>query len=110
MVDLPNQGKMIVPVEWTIQTQKSTMTAAGYTLSTTIGIRPFTASSTFSWNVTKAEADVMLDQFELTNFNGVYDYNDLTRGPIKVRLAGDASYQETRGSIKGVLTATVYRV
>lgn len=110
MVDLPNQGKMIVPVEWSGTTQKTTMMAAGYQLSTTIGIRPYTQSSTLAWNVTKAEADAMLDTFEATNFNGVFDYTDLTRGAMKVRLAGDYSYQETRGSIKGILTATVYRV
>jgi len=58
----------------------------------------------------KADALALLEALEATNFNGVFDYTCLLRGPIRVRLTGEYSYDEVRGAQYATVTAGVERV
>lgn len=93
---LPNQGSVIVPVNWTGKTQKTTMQAAGYQLSGTVGLRPYSQSTTLVWMLDPATADTMFAAFAATNWNGVYQYTCNVLGTINVRLNGSYGYQERR--------------
>lgn len=110
MTALPNQGDLNVPIEWQGSTQKTTMSAAGYELSGTIGIRPWKEMATLEWRLPAASAHAMMEQFRLQNFNSVYDYNCSTRGPIKIKLDGSYSMSEEYGTLYTVVTLGVMRV
>jgi hypothetical protein len=95
MVALPNQGNLTVPIQWTTETQKTEMLAAGYRSTVTQGWRAWSDTATLVWNnLTNAEAKALLDQFRATNFNGIFDYTCNVNGPIKVQLTGGASFTE----------------
>lgn len=91
---LPNQSDLMLPLQWQGQTQKTTMQAAGYQLSGTIGLRPYQRTTTFTWLVDPTTANALLGEFESGNFNGVYTYECAIRGTIKIRLTGNYSVQE----------------
>lgn len=110
MAIIPNRGLMVQPIEWSGTTDKTVMKAAAYELSGTIGWRPFTETATFTWILTRSQANTMLNAFAATNFNGVYDYPCLVRGNIRVRLTGDYSLEETNEFEKVRVTAGVRRV
>ncbi|WP_156416480.1 MULTISPECIES: hypothetical protein [unclassified Sphingopyxis] len=110
MTALPQQSKMSVPIDWQGTTQKSNMSAAGYDLSVTIGWRPYSETATLRWTLPKADALALIETFQATNFNGVYDYTCLFRGAIKIRLTGEYSYNEVRGTQKATVTAGVKRI
>jgi hypothetical protein len=94
MAVLPNQGGLVVPINWQGTTAKTTMQNGSFEMSGTIGWRPWSESATLLWIVTPSEAAAIMDTFEATNWNGVFDYDNNVRGPIRVRLTGDYSYQE----------------
>ena len=96
MVALPHQGKLVTPIDWQGETDKTTMKAAGYELSGTLGWRPYSAMATLTFHLTPAEANALLNQFEAGNMNGVYEYTCNTRGAVRLRLTGSFSYKEKR--------------
>lgn len=110
MTALPNQGQLIVPIDWSGATQKTTMQAAAYTLSGTVGWRPYQETATLTWMLSKADAQTMLNAFRATNFNGIFDYTCALRGAVRLRLMGDYSFAEVRGSQLCQVTATVNTV
>lgn len=110
MAALPQQGKLSVPIDWQGTTQKTTMSAAGYDISATIGWRPNRDAATLRWTLPKADALALIQTFEATNFNGVYDYTCLLRGAVRLRLTGEYSYNEVRGEQKATVTAGVRRI
>ena len=95
MVALPNQGNLTVPIQWTTETQKTEMVAAGYRASVTMGWRAWSDTATLTWNnLTKEAAFAQLEQFRATNFNGVFDYTCNVNGAIRIQLTGGASFTE----------------
>lgn len=111
MGDLPRQGKLSVPIEWATETQKTEMSAAGYYPSITMGWRSWTDTATLQWvELNSADMKAILDELRSTNFNGVYDYNCLTNGPIRVQLTGAASFSEVRPPNLGSVSVGVRRV
>lgn len=110
MAVIPNRGAMVQPINWSGSTDKTTMKVAGYELSGTIGWRPYTETATFTWILTRAQANTMLEEFAGSNFNAVYNYPCLVRGDIRVRLSGDYSLEETNEFEKVRVTAGVRRV
>ena len=96
MAALPHQGRLVTPIEWQGQTHKTTMQAAGYELSGTLGWRPYHATATLIFDLSAVEAHAFLNQLEAGNFNGVYDYTCNTRGAVRLRLTGAYSYTEKR--------------
>ena len=95
MVALPEQPNLTVPIQWTTETQKTEINAAGYRPSVTMGWRSWTDSATLTWNnLTTAQTKSMLDQFRATNFNGIFDYTCKVNGAIRIQLTGGATYTE----------------
>lgn len=111
MANLPRQDNLVVPIQWSGETQKTTIQGAGYQLSVTMGWRPWTERATLEWKMlSAAEANTMLNQFRATNFNGVFDYQCALRGAIKLRLTGEYTFTEEYDSKTVAVTAGVMRV
>lgn len=111
MPALPNQGKLSVPIAWEIETQKTEMQGAGWYSSVTLGFRPWTEVATLTWvGITKQQANDMLIAFKAGNFNSVWDYDCSVRGPVRLQLAGGASFTEEYGDMKVTLSVNVRRV
>lgn len=111
MATLPQQGKLEVPIQWSTDTQKTEMIAAGYRATVTLGWRSWTDSATLQWNVlTPAQCKSMLDQFRETNFNGIFDYTCNINGPIRIQLTGPAMFTEDHGSKLVSLSVSVRRI
>lgn len=91
---LPMQGRLTVPINWSGTTAKTTMKAAGYTQSGTLGWRPATQTATLEWKLTPSEAGAIIDTFEATNWNGIFSYVCSVRGEMKLRLTGEYAYEE----------------
>lgn len=111
MGDLPRQGKLSVPIDWTTETQKTSINAAGYYPTITMGWRAWTDTATLEWlNLTAADQKALLDEFRATNFNGVYNYNCLVNGPIRLQLTGSSSFIEARPPRLGTVSVSARRV
>lgn len=111
MATLPHQDNLTVPIQWSGETQKTTVQAAGYQLSVTMGWRPWSERATLEWRqLSAAEANTMLNQFRATNFNGVFDYQCSQRGPIRVRLSGEYAFTEEYDAKTVTVSVGVMRV
>ena len=111
MGDLPKQGKLSVPIDWTTDTQKTSINAAGYYPTITMGWRSWSDVATLQWvSLTAADQKALLDEFRSTTFNGVYDYNCLVNGPIRVQLTGSCTFNEARPPYLGTVSVSVRRV
>jgi hypothetical protein len=111
MADLPRQDNLTVPIQWSGETQKTSIQAAGYMPTVTLGWRPWTERATLEWRLLSAsEANAMLDQFRLTNFNGVFDYQCALRGKIRLRLSGEYGFTEEYATKTVAVTVGVTRV
>lgn len=107
MPALPYQDKLLVPIEWATTPIKQTMQAGAYTMSGTIGWRPWTETATLTFNMTKAEAKDFLTQLKAGMFNAVYDYDDNVWGPRQLRPTDSFGYQETYGNLNVTVTLGV---
>ena len=107
MPALPYQNKLLVPIDWTINPVKQTMQAGGYTMSGTIGFRPWTETATLTFAMSKAEANDFLNQLKAGYFNAVYDYTCNIRGAIKVRPTDSFGVGETYGDLHVTVTLNV---
>ncbi|WP_288484763.1 hypothetical protein [uncultured Novosphingobium sp.] len=107
MPALPYQNRLLVPIDWQITPVKQTMTAGSYTMSGTIGFRPWTETATLTFNMPKAEAEDFINQLKASHFNGVYDYEDNVQGSVRVRPTDSFGYQETYGSLTVTVTLAV---
>jgi hypothetical protein len=107
MPALPHQDKLIVPIEWSVTPIKQTMQAGSYTLSGTIGWRPWTETTTLTWSLPKADALALLAEFKSGNFNRVYDYSCNVRGAIRIRPTTACGFGETFGSLNTIVTLSV---
>ena len=111
MATLPRQDNLTVPIQWSGQTQKTSMQAAGYRPTVTLGWRPWSETATLEWRLlSAAEANAMLDGFRATNFNGVFDYQCSLRGNIRLQLEGDYGFTEEYATKTVTVTASVRRV
>lgn len=107
MPALPHQGQLIVPIDWTITPIKQTMQAGAYSMSGTVGWRPWTETATLTWTLPKADAQALLLELKAGHFNRVYDYTCSVRGAIRVRPTSASGFQETYGSLNVTVTLAV---
>lgn len=107
MALLPFQGKIIVPVQWQGTTQKTTMNGAGYIHHGTVGIRPYRTIAMIQWALPKLDALALLNTLQATKMNGIFDYQCLVRGAIRVRLVGEYDYTEVRANKFSMVSASV---
>lgn len=110
MAALPYQGDLAVPIQWSGQVFKTTYNAGGYSLSGTIGFKPFKNTATLSWTLPKDKANALLRELELGMFNRVYDYTCSLRGAVRIRPTDSYSYQERRGTQFVTVTCSFERV
>lgn len=106
MAALPHQGDLSVPIQWSGQVFKTTYNAGGYSLSGTIGFKPFKSSATLSWTLPRDKAKVLLAELEAGFFNRVYDYNCSLRGAVRIRPTDSYSFMERRGTQYVTVTCT----
>jgi len=107
MPDLPYQDKLLVPIDWNFTAIKQTMQAGSYTMSGTIGWRPWTETATLTFAMSKAEALTFLNELKAGHFNRVYDYECNIRGPIRVRPTDTFGVGETFGDLHVTVTLNV---
>lgn len=107
MADLPYQDKLLVPIDWTTTAIKQTMQAGGYTMSGTIGFRPWTETATLTFYMDKAEANAFRTELLSGHMNRVYDYECNIRGPVKIRPTDSFGFGETFGTLGVTVTLNV---
>lgn len=110
MAALPYQGDMNVPVQWSGQVIKTTYNAGAYSISGTIGFKPWKATATVEWKLPKAKANALIAELEAGMFNRVYEYNCSLRGAVRLRPTDSFSYQERRGNQYVTVTCAFERV
>lgn len=110
MAALPYQGDLAVPLTWSGQVVKTTFTSGSYTMSGTIGFKPWKATASLTWTLEKSKAIALLKELEDGMFNRVYDYTCSLRGPVKLRPTDSFSYQERRGTQFVSITCSFERV
>lgn len=102
---LVHQGKIILPVEWSIEPQRNVMETGSFKIVTTKGIQPFKRKVTLTWNVTLAELQDVLAQVEANGGTVILTYSDYVRGTVKVRPEM-WSYTETAEPTRPSITVT----
>lgn len=107
MPDLPHQGDLLVPIDWNVTPIKQTMSAGSYTMSGTIGWRPWRETATLTWVLLKADALALMDELKSGSFNRVYDYTCNVRGPLRLRPTDSFGFQETYGNLHVTVSLTV---
>ncbi|GFE72370.1 hypothetical protein [Novosphingobium sp. TCA1] len=107
MPALPYQEKLLVPIDWNIAPIKQTMQAGAYTMSGTVGWRPWTETATLTFAMSKEEARDFLARLKAGMFNAVYDYECSVRGPVRVRPTDSFGFGETYGSLHVTVTLNV---
>ncbi|KQN09070.1 hypothetical protein [Sphingomonas sp. Leaf28] len=110
MAALPYQGDLNVPISWSVQPIKTTFTAGSYSLSGTIGFKPWKSTATLSWTLPKDKAKALLAELEAGMFNRVYDYTCSLRGAVRIRPTDSAGFQERRGTQFVTITCAFERV
>lgn len=110
MAALPYQGDLNVPIAWNVQAIKTTFTAGSYSLSGTLGFKPWKSTATLSWTLSKDKANALLRELELGMFNRVYDYTCSLRGAVRIRPTDSVGFQERRGNQMITITCSFERV
>lgn len=107
MPALPHQGQLLVPIDWSVTPIKQTMQAGSYTMTGTIGWRPYTETATLTWVLLKPDALALMDELKAGHFNRVYDYTCNVRGPIRIRPTNSFGFGETYGDLHVTVTLAV---
>lgn len=95
---LPSQGQLVVPIMWSGLATKNTIRAADYTLSGTMGLRPWRETATLTWKLLPSDALALLNNLKAGLFNAVYSYACNLRGDVRLRPTDTYSFQERRGT------------
>lgn len=109
MTQLPRQGELVVPIQWSGTTTKQTMQAGSYVLSGTIGFRPWRETAVLTWVLRAADAQALLNEFKSGSFNRVYDYDCNVMGAVRLRPTESFGFQEQKNK-RVVVTVTFERV
>lgn len=94
MTALPQQGYLIVPIDWNGSVKKITMETGALKMSGTVGIRPWAESANLTWILPKADALALLNELKAGFFNAVYQYTCNIRGEINLRPTESYAIQE----------------
>lgn len=103
--ELPLQGKLNLPIEWSATVNKITQKVGGYEVQTTLGLNPVEETVSFLWHVDNTQMAAIINQFNSDGWLGEYIYHCPIRGDVTVRPQG--GYSTTEDITGGIWQLTV---
>lgn len=94
MAILPSQGKLELPIQWSVELKKITQEVGSYQIQTTLGINPEIATVSMTWRLPANQIKAHLDIFRADKWVGLYTYTCPIMGDVVLRPTSNFSFTE----------------